>query len=87
MSRQELKTDDSKFAARAIDEAGYGAVWHGQKSHHGVAVLAKGETPYERRRDLPGDELDRQGRYLETEVRGIVVASIYLPDGNRLTQS
>ena len=43
---QELKTDDSKFPARAIEDAGYGAIWHGQRSHHGVAILAKGETPH-----------------------------------------
>lgn len=52
---QELKTDDSKFPIRAIESAGYGAIWHGQRSHHGVAILAKGETPVELRRGLPCD--------------------------------
>jgi len=47
---QELKTDDTKFPAKALESIGYGAVWHGQRSHHGVAILAKGETPRERRR-------------------------------------
>jgi len=79
---QEIKTDDTKFPARAIEQAGYGAVWHGQRSHHGVAVLAKGEAPREIRRGLPGDDEDRQARYLEAEVKGLVVASIYLPNGN-----
>jgi exodeoxyribonuclease-3 len=79
---QELKTDDTKFPARAIEEAGYGAVWHGQRSHHGVAILAKGEAPREIRRGLPGDDEDRQARYVEAEVKGLVVASIYLPNGN-----
>jgi exodeoxyribonuclease-3 len=79
---QELKTDDTKFPARAIEEAGYGAVWHGQRSHHGVAILAKGEAPREIRRGLPGDDDDRQARYLQAEVKGLVVASIYLPNGN-----
>ena len=79
---QELKTDDSKFPARAIENAGYGAIWHGQRSHHGVAILAKGSTPKEIRRGLPGDSEDRQSRYLEAEVDGLVVASIYLPNGN-----
>jgi exodeoxyribonuclease-3 len=79
---QELKTDDSKFPARALEDAGYGAIWHGQRSHHGVAVLAKGETPAEVRRGLPGDAGDIQTRYLEAEVKGLVVASIYLPNGN-----
>jgi len=79
---QEIKTDDSKVPARAIEAAGYGAIWHGQRSHHGVAILAKGETPKEIRRGLPGDPEDRQSRYLEAEVKGLVVASIYLPNGN-----
>jgi exodeoxyribonuclease III len=79
---QEIKTDDTKFPARAIEEAGYGAVWHGQRSHHGVAILAKGEAPREIRRGLPGDDADGQARYLEAEVKGLVVASIYLPNGN-----
>ena len=79
---QELKTDDTKFPARAIEHAGYGAIWHGQRSHHGVAILARGETPREIRRGLPGDDEDRQARYLEAEVKGLVVASIYLPNGN-----
>lgn len=79
---QEVKTDDSKFPARAIEDAGYGAIWHGQRWHHGVAILAKGETPREIRRGLPGDAEDKQARYLEAEVRGLVVASIYLPNGN-----
>ncbi|HXD52084.1 MAG TPA: endonuclease/exonuclease/phosphatase family protein, partial [Burkholderiales bacterium] len=74
---QELKTDDTKFPARALEEAGYGAIWHGQRSHHGVAVLARGETPAELRRGLPGDSVDRETRYLEATVKGLVVASIY----------
>ena len=79
---QELKTDDTKFPAKAIEDAGYGAVWHGQRSHHGVAILARGETPRERRRGLPGDPDDKHTRYLEAEVQGLVVASVYLPNGN-----
>lgn len=79
---QELKTDDTKFPIRSIEAAGYGAIWHGQRSHHGVAILAKGETPVEIRRGLPGDADDREARYLEAEVKGLVVASIYLPNGN-----
>src|SRR5687767_7106804 len=55
---QELKTDDAKFPVRAIEDAGFGAVWHGQRAHHGVAILAKGETPTEIRRGLPGDSAD-----------------------------
>lgn len=79
---QELKTDDSKFPIKAINDAGYGAIWHGQRSHHGVAILAKGESPQEIRRGLPGDAGDSQTRYLEAEVRHIIVTSLYLPNGN-----
>jgi exodeoxyribonuclease-3 len=79
---QEIKTDDTKFPARALHAAGYGAIWHGQRAHHGVAILAKGDTPKEIRRGLPGDADDKQARYLEGEVNGMVVASIYLPNGN-----
>ena len=79
---QELKTDDTKFPAQAIAEAGYGAIWHGQRSHHGVAILAKDETPTELRRGLPGESADPQTRYLEATTKGIVIASVYLPNGN-----
>jgi exodeoxyribonuclease-3 len=79
---QEIKTSDPRFPARAIEQAGYGAVWHGQRSHHGVAILAKGDAPREIRRGLPGDPSDVESRYLEARVRDVVVASIYLPNGN-----
>jgi exodeoxyribonuclease III len=79
---QEIKTDDSRFPAAAIEAAGYGAIWHGQRSHHGVAILARGEKPVEVRRGLPGEESDLQTRYLEADVRGLRIASIYLPNGN-----
>ena len=79
---QEIKTSDDKFPAHAFEGAGYGALWHGQRSHHGVAILAKGEIPVEVRRGLPGDTSDGQSRYLEADVKGLRVASIYLPNGN-----
>jgi exodeoxyribonuclease III len=79
---QEIKTDDTKFPIKAIEAAGYGAVWHGQRAHHGVAILARGETPVEVRRGVPGDDADGQARYLEAEVQGLRVASVYLPNGN-----
>jgi exodeoxyribonuclease III len=79
---QELKTDDSKFPAPALEKAGYGAIWHGQRSHHGVAILAKGETPKDIVRGLPPGIEERQTRYIEAEVNGLIVASIYLPNGN-----
>ncbi|GAA4333065.1 exodeoxyribonuclease III [Pigmentiphaga soli] len=79
---QELKAADAAFPIDAIRQAGYGAVWHGQTSWNGVAVLAKGADPVEVRRGLPGDPDDKHSRYLEAEVNGILVASLYLPNGN-----
>jgi exodeoxyribonuclease-3 len=79
---QELKTSDATFPESAIRNAGYGTVWHGQKGFNGVAILAKGIEPVERRRGLPADPDDTHSRYLEASVNGIVVASIYLPNGN-----
>ena len=79
---QELKTSDDTFPAQAIAEAGYRGIWHGQKSWNGVAVLARDGAVAERRRGLPGDPDDTHSRYLEASVHGLVVASIYLPNGN-----
>ena len=79
---QELKTTDDKFPVAALREAGYGCLWMGQKSWNGVAILARGSEPVEVRRGLPGDESDTQSRYLEAAVDGLVVASLYLPNGN-----
>ncbi|WP_260598391.1 exodeoxyribonuclease III [Sphingomonas endolithica] len=81
---QELKTSDETFPEADIRAAGYGAVWHGQKSWNGVAVLARGQDPVERVRGLGGEPEDEHSRYLEVEVDGLVVASIYLPNGNPL---
>lgn len=79
---QEIKTGDATFPIAKIEAAGYGAVWHGQKSHHGVAILARGATPREVRRGLPRDEADLEARYLECELHGLRIASVYLPNGN-----
>ena len=79
---QEIKTSDERFPAKAIEDAGYSAIWHGQRSHHGVAILARGRKPVERRRGLPGDDADKATRWLEAEIGGLVVASVYLPNGN-----
>src|SRR5215207_11456958 len=69
---QELKTSDEKFPAEAIGDAGYGAIWHGQKSYNGVAILALGADPIEHRRGLPGDPDDTHSRYIEAEVDGLI---------------
>jgi exodeoxyribonuclease-3 len=79
---QELKAIDQKFPAGALRDAGYGAVWAGQQSWNGVAILQKGDRPIELRRGLPGDAKDTQSRYLEAAIKGIVVACLYLPNGN-----
>ena len=79
---QELKTSDEKFPIDAIRDAGYEALWHGQKSYNGVAILARGVQPVERRRGLPGDPDDTHSRYLEAEISGLVVGCLYLPNGN-----
>jgi len=79
---QEIKTTDEKCPQRVLEDCGYGSLWHGQRSHHGVAILAKGESPIEVRRGLPGDGTDTQARYLEARVKGITIASVYLPNGN-----
>jgi bifunctional non-homologous end joining protein LigD len=79
---QELKAGDDRFPVRPIRDAGYGAVWHGQKSWNGVAILAKGGEPEETARGLPGGGDDAQSRYLECRVGGVLVGCLYLPNGN-----
>jgi exodeoxyribonuclease III len=79
---QELKALDEGFPAEAIRDAGYGALWKGQRSWNGVAILARGTTPIEVRRELPGDPGDDHSRYLEAAIDGVIVACLYLPNGN-----
>ena len=79
---QELKSADADFPVSAIEKAGYGAVWCGQKTWNGVAILARDADPVLIRTELPGDPADKEARYIEAAVRGIVVTSLYLPNGN-----
>ena len=79
---QELKAPEEKFPLQAINDAGYNAIWHGQKSWNGVAILARNAAPKERCRVLPGDPEDSHSRYIEAEVHGIIVGCLYLPNGN-----
>jgi exodeoxyribonuclease III len=81
---QEVKSQDDGFPAAEFEKIGYGAIWHGQKSFNGVAILARGAQPQETQRGLPGDPLDEQARYLEADVFGTRVGCIYLPNGNPL---
>ncbi|MTV13409.1 exodeoxyribonuclease III [Bradyrhizobium elkanii] len=82
VSLQELKASDAEFPAAALEQAGYGAVWRGQKTWNGVAILARKAEPVLIRTALPGDAGDHEARYIEAAVRGIVVTSLYLPNGN-----
>ena len=79
---QELKAPQEKFPESAIRDAGYGVIWHGQKSWNGVAILSRGSDPVEIRRVLPGDPEDINSRYIEATVKGLVVGCLYLPNGN-----
>ena len=79
---QELKAFDEGFPIAEIRAEGYGAIWKGQRSWNGVAILAKGTDPIERLRALPGDDDDAQSRYLEAVVHGVVIGCLYLPNGN-----
>lgn len=79
---QELKAPQERFPLAEIEAAGYGAVWNGQKSWNGVAILSRGAAPVETRRSLPGDPEDAQSRYIEAAVNGVLVGCLYLPNGN-----
>lgn len=79
---QELKAPDDRFPEAAINAAGYDAIWHGQKSWNGVAILAGGSQPIETRRGLPGDPGDVHSRYIEAAVNGVLIGCLYLPNGN-----
>jgi len=79
---QELKAPQEKFPEKAIQDAGYHAIWHGQKSWNGVAILARSEMPQEICRALPGDPEDEHSRYIEARVNGLVIGCLYLPNGN-----
>lgn len=79
---QELKSPNERFPVAAIEAAGYGAIWHGQKSWNGVAILARGAVPIETRRGLAGDPDDLHSRYIEAAVEGMIIGCLYTPNGN-----
>ncbi len=79
---QELKAEQSAFPAEVLEQLGYGAVWQGQRSWNGVAILSKGSKPILTRSRLPGDADDLQARYIEAAVDGVLVGCLYLPNGN-----
>lgn len=79
---QELKAADADFPIAAIRELGYGALFHGERSWNGVAILARGTDPIETRRGLPGDPSDTQSRYVEAAINGVLIGCLYVPNGN-----
>lgn len=79
---QELKVAEPDFPAAELERAGYGAVWRSEGRWNGVAILARGANPVVTRNALPGDDRDRQRRYIEAAVQGVLIASIYAPNGN-----
>lgn len=79
---QELKCEDNRFPKRALLEAGYHAIWHGQQSWNGVAILSRYGEVQETRRGLPGDAEDKHSRYIEAFINGVVIGCLYLPNGN-----
>ena len=79
---QELKAAQDDFPAQALRDAGYSAVWQGQQTWNGVAILARGTEPVVTRRALPGGPSDKQSRYIEAAVAGVLIGCLYLPNGN-----
>lgn len=79
---QELKAETGAFPVEALAAAGYGAVWHGQKTWNGVAILARGGAPVLTRKGLPGNSSDLQARYIEAAVNGVLIGGLYAPNGN-----
>ncbi|RFM29085.1 exodeoxyribonuclease III [Deminuibacter soli] len=79
---QELKAPEEKFPLQTINDAGYQAIWHGQKSWNGVAILSRIGEPAEVRRILPGDPEDSHSRYIEAIINKVVIGCLYLPNGN-----
>ncbi len=79
---QELKSPQERFPKDELLAAGYHAIWQGQKSWNGVAILVRGQPPVETQRGLPGDPEDLQSRYLQAEVGDLVIGCLYLPNGN-----
>ena len=79
---QELKAPDERFPESSIRELGYDAIWLGQKSWNGVAILSRVGEIHETRRGLPGEQEDVQSRYIEAAVNGVLIGGLYLPNGN-----
>ena len=85
VSLQDLKVEQAAFPTHALRTLGYEAVWQGERSWNGVAILARNQTPVLTRTSLPGNPDDRQARYIEAAVRGLLITSIYLPKWDSAT--
>ena len=79
---QEVKASGDRFPVQALNEAGYDCVWNGEQRWNGVAILSRRGAPVVTRRALPGDPFDKQSRYIEAAVDGVLFACLYLPNGN-----
>lgn len=79
---QELKAAEPDFPAKALEATGYGAVWRGQRAWNGIAILARDAEPVLTRAALPGDPDDREARYVEAAVGGVLIGCLYAPNGN-----
>jgi exodeoxyribonuclease-3 len=82
VSLQELKAEQAAFPVNALRTLGYEAVWQGERSWNGVAILARDHVPVLTCTSLPGNPEDHQARYIEAAVQGVLITSIYLPNGN-----
>jgi exodeoxyribonuclease-3 len=79
---QELKTDPRRFPSEALRAAGYGSAWIAEGAYNGVAILTRDGDPLVTRRALPGEPADKQCRYIEAAVQGVLIACLYAPNGN-----
>jgi exodeoxyribonuclease-3 len=79
---QELKAEQRAFPASTLRDLGYRGAWVGERSWNGVAILARDCDPVLTQTSLPGNPDDRQARYIEAAINGVLVTSIYLPNGN-----
>ncbi len=81
---QELKLTDEQFPHAEIEEAGYRAIVHGQKSWNGVAVLTRQELPAKLvQKGLPGQE-EMGARLVTAEVAELAFTTVYVPNGKNL---
>ncbi|HEX6927749.1 MAG TPA: exodeoxyribonuclease III [Gammaproteobacteria bacterium] len=79
---QETKLTDDKFPVDELAQAGYRAVFHGQPTYNGVAILAR-EPLEDVRRGMPGFD-DEQARVIAATVSGVRILDLYVPNGQEV---